>query len=479
MRAYCASLLFAALSAAQEPAAVEAAGRRLCAQDCLRGARVGVYVADAQNGTALWQHDADYRFLPASNLKLVSGGVALLTLGADFTFTTRIETTAAIENGVLQGDLRLVGDGDPTFGGRGEHDPLDVLVRMIRPLRALGIAQITGRIIGDDDCQDDESLGLGWAQDDLSADFGAAFSGLNFAENVVRIHVRPVAPGEKCAYRVEPQVGAVMVLGNVTCRGPGTATELRVHLAHGTNLVRMDGTIAADAGELTRAVAVDNPTRYAAAALKAALEQAGVKVAGQALDGDDAGPVVGTPRVLARETSRSVREILGVALKDSVNLYAEQLYRTAARTVLQRSDGAAAAEHATNVLHSLGIDTSGLVLADGSGLSRRNLIRPDQLGRALAVMWSSPLREPFTSALPAPGEGTLKDRFAKGSAHGHLRAKTGSMANVACLAGYLDRAGRAPLVFAVLVNQYDGPEAPVLAAIDGFVDELATAAGWK
>src|SRR5262249_47578784 len=146
------------------------------------------------------------------------------------------------------------------------------------------------------------------------------------------------------------------------------------------------------------------------------------------------------------------------------------LYRTAARTVLQRSDGAAAAEHATNVLRSLGVDTAGLVLADGSGLSRRNLVRPDQLGRLLAAMWSSPLREPFTGALPAPGEGTLRERFVKGAAHGHLRAKTGSLANVACLAGYLDREGRPPLVFAVLVNQYDEPEAAVLAAIDGFVE---------
>src|SRR5690349_4603561 len=234
MRACCASLLFAALGAAQEPAVLATAGRRLCEQECLRGARLGVYVADAQNGNVLWQHDAEYRFLPASTLKLVSGGVALLTLGADFTFTTRIETAAPIENGVLQGDLRLVGDGDPTFGGRGEHDPLDVFVRMIRLLRALGITQIQGRIVGDDDCQDDESLGLGWAQDDLSADYGAAFGGLDFAENVVRIHVRPVAPGEKCAYRVDPQLGSVLVLGNVTCRGPGTATELRVHRAPGT-----------------------------------------------------------------------------------------------------------------------------------------------------------------------------------------------------------------------------------------------------
>jgi serine-type D-Ala-D-Ala carboxypeptidase/endopeptidase (penicillin-binding protein 4) len=406
--------------------------------------------------------------------------VALLTLGADFTFTTQLQTTAAIENGVLNGDLRLTGDGDPTFGGRGEQDPLDVFARMIRPLRALGITQVSGRIVGDDDCQDDESLGLGWAWDDLSADHGAAFGGLNFAENVVRIHVRPVAPGEKPSFRIEPQVGSVMVLSNLECHGPGTKTDIRVRRSPGTNLVRVDGTIAADAGELTRPVAVDNPTRYAAAALKAALEQAGIKVTGQALDGDDAGPVTGTLRVLASERSRTVREILAAELKDSINLYAEQLHRTAARTVLQRSCGSAAAEHATNVLRSMGVDIAGLTIADGSGLSRRNLLRPDQLGRLLVAMWSSPLREPFLAALPVPGEGTLKDRFAKSPVRTHLRAKTGSMANVLCLSGYLDRQGEdPPLVFVVLLNQCTCPEEASRSALDAFVAELGASAGWK
>lgn len=475
----CALLLLSSLLQAQDQTAVANAGKRLCEHPGLRSARVGVFVAEA-SGAVLWQHDAERSFLPASNLKLITGAVALLTLGADYTFTTRIETTGAIENGVLNGDLRLVGDGDPALGGRFEQEPLAVFTRMIRPLRALGITTVQGRIVGDDDCQDDESLGLGWAHDDLSADHGAAFSGLNFAENVVRIHVRPFAPGEKAVFRIEPQVNSVLVHSSLQCRGPGTPNELNVRRAPGTNLVRVGGFLAADAAEQTRAVAIDNPTRYAAMALKTVLEQAGVKVTGQAMDGDDAGPVTGKPRVLASERSRPLREILAATLYDSINLYAEQLHRTAARTVLQRSDGAAAAEHVTNVLGSMGVDTTGLVLADGSGLSRRNLCKPEQLGRFLLAIRGSPLHEAFLAALPVAGKGgTLGERFPKGPARGHARAKTGSMANVQALSGYLDRPGdKPPLVFVVLLNQFTCSEEVARSLLDAFVDELAAACGW-
>jgi D-alanyl-D-alanine carboxypeptidase/D-alanyl-D-alanine-endopeptidase (penicillin-binding protein 4) len=185
--------------------------------------------------------------------------------------------------------------------------------------------------------------------------------------------------------------------------------------------------------------------------------------------------------VLASERSRPLRDILTAMLKDSINLYAEQLHRTAARTILQRSDGAAAAEHATNVLRSMGVDVNGLTVADGSGLSRRNLLRPDQLGRFLVAMWGSPMREPFVQALPVAGQdGTLKERFLKSPVRGHVRAKTGSMTNVLALSGYLERSGeQAPLAFVVLINQYTAGEAEVRAALDAFVDELGAAAGWK
>ncbi len=473
-------LLLGPWAMAQDRAALAGAADALAAHADLQGGRVGLWVADAGSGEVLLQKDAGQGFMTASNMKLIAAAVALETLGPDFVFETRIETAGAIAGGVLDGDLLLLGSGDPTLGGGGLADPLAVFQGACAQLKAHGITRIKGRVVGIDDVQADEALGWGWQWDYLHEDYAAAFGGLNFADNIVRIEVTPVAVGERPRFTIVPQCGFVLVQPQIECVAGGGRTRLTVARTPGTNTIRIGGTIAADAGPQEVKASVENPTRYAAAALRTALLQAGIQVTGPAVDRDEAGgPFPDSTRVLATLRSRSLQEMLRPTLKDSVNLYAEQLARTASRTVLGRSDSKAMAEHAQNLLAALGVECKGMVLADGSGLSRRNLVQPQQLGALLLGMHRSPQRDVFVQALPIAGQdGTLKRRFPEGHpARGRVSAKTGYIGNVVCLSGYVRRqaADAPPVVFVTMLNQFTCESDAAKAACDAWVAALVRA----
>lgn len=185
-----------------------------------------------------------------------------------------------------------------------------------------------------------------------------------------------------------------------------------------------------------------------------------------------------TQRLLLRLESPPLAALLPRMLGDSDNLYAEQMWRVAARVAAGVGDSGMAAMHAHLTLQGLGVDACGLVMEDGSGLSRRNLVRPSHVAQTLLAMHRSPHRAVFADALPLAGvSGTLRERFLDGPAHGRVRAKTGSIARVVSLSGYVPRAdaNAPPFVFSVLWNDFTGSDEAALAAIDAFVQDVAGA----
>lgn len=479
------SAMLAVLAApvpAQDRAAVAAAAELLTDAPDLAGARTGIAVLDPGSGEALLLHDADRGFLTASNMKLISTAVALVTLGRGHTFATRVAAAAPPEDGVVAGDLWLVGSGDPTLGARTSADPMAAMTALAAAVRAAGVRAVRGRVVGDGSCDDGERYGRGWQWDYLEDDYAAPIGGLCFRENHATVVLTGAAqPGAPPAVEIEPDVGELLL--EVAARTDlGEAARLRCRREPHGERVRIAGTVpVAERARLQ--IAVTDPARYAARAFRTALLAAGIEVAGPALPA--AAPAVPPapkdPAVLAELRSEPLAAIVGPLLRESVNLYAEQVWRAAARHA-GAGDGSAAAErHALAVLQRLGVPTDGMMLADGSGLSRRNLVQPRQLAALLAAVWRSELREDVVGSLPLAGvDGTLRARFPPGSpCHGRVRAKTGFVGQVVCLSGYLPRPAQAPpLVFAVMVNNFTCPTEAAKAAVDAFLDALAAAAGW-
>ena len=141
-----------------------------------RNAVWGVLVRSLKTGETLFALNPGTLLMPASNMKVVTTAVAAERLGWDFTFKTTVVAAGPVENGVLKGDLVVVGSGDPSLGGRPTDGPA-VVDRWADALRARGITAIEGRIIGDDNAFEDEGLGEGWAWDDLAYGYSTPIGG--------------------------------------------------------------------------------------------------------------------------------------------------------------------------------------------------------------------------------------------------------------------------------------------------------------
>lgn len=467
--------LLAALAPSQDPAA---ALEQLLRDPRMSGARVGVVVLDLENNRVVCSHDANAGFMPASNMKLVSSAVALLTLGPDFRFRTVLRARGRFADGTLDGDLELVGSGDPTLGGRHEKTAIAPFERFAQVVKKRGINRITGRVLGNDDCQPDEIMGDGWSWDDESAAYAAQVSGLCFAENSVRVLVQSKGAGQPPRVRLTPATDYLDVVCSAQVRENKRAGPLLMRRAHGGNRILVTGAMPSSTS-LAQHLSVDNPTAYAAHVLRETLLRSGVEVQGDARDLDQlpsSQPPPSHTAALAELRSPRLADILVTVNKTSQNLYAEQIIRAASRHVGGGSDMTSAAKHARKTLRGLGVDTTGMMIADGSGLTRLNLVRPAQMADLLAGMWNSKHRDVFLSSLSVAGvDGTMRNRLAGESTRGKVRAKTGYIRHVVALSGYVPRRGnrRKPLVFSVLTNNFVCTSRQAKAAIDTFVKVLA------
>ena len=187
------SLVAAAACAAPGPGpALRSAVAALLDTPELAGGRIGVCVLDAVDGAVLVEHAAERGFATASNLKLLSAAVGLATLGPEHTFPTELSARGEVRDGVLDGDLVVVGHGDPTLGIGAAGA---AVAEFVAGLQQAGIQRVRGRVLGDDRWLGSEHLGLGWQWDYLDEDYAAPFGGLCYAGNVVTITVRPGTAG--------------------------------------------------------------------------------------------------------------------------------------------------------------------------------------------------------------------------------------------------------------------------------------------
>ncbi|MBL8726199.1 MAG: D-alanyl-D-alanine carboxypeptidase/D-alanyl-D-alanine-endopeptidase [Planctomycetes bacterium] len=453
---------------APEAARLRSAGQVLAAAPELAGARVAFLVVDTGTRRELAAAEAHRGLLPASNQKLITAAVALETLGGEATLPTELLATGPVRDGVLEGDLVLRGHGDPSFGVGASGDA--VLAAFAAALRARGVREIAGRVRGDGSWLGDERLGRGWQWDHLGDDFAAPFGGLCCAGNVLEVRLRPTPAGP--AMQVVPVADELPIL-RVAMAAPGAPTELVATRPIWGGSLEVRGTLAADAPEQVLRVPVADPAAFAAQVLLAVLRREGIAVRGGVLSAGESWQV-------AVHESPPLGALVAAMLRDSDNLAAEQLWRVAARTLRGNGSSATAELHSRAVLARLGVAVDGLVLADGSGLSRRNLVQPAQLVQLLVAMQQSPQSPAFLAGLPIAGRtGTLRARFAQGPATGQVLAKTGTLARVQALSGYVLRPnGAAPWAFSVVVENHTCSDATALAALDAFVGELASAAGW-
>ncbi len=451
-----------------------------------RGAFWGIRIVDLESGRQLFDLNGDRLFVPASNTKLFTTALALERLGADFRFETLVLAEAPPDaSGTVTG-LRLVGGGDPSLSGRAlpyrvraeAGNPLAGIEELAEQVAARGVRRVRGGITGDDTAYLREPFPEGWAVDDPTWEYGAAVSALAVNDNALALNIRPgERAGELARVTLSPPLEFFQIDNRVRTIAAGER-KIRLERDPGGRQVRVWGAIPARDKGYTALLGVDDPARYAALALRDALERRGVTVdggirtrhlfPGQVEDpakGPAPGPEPGVE--LARRVSAPLAEHLRVINKISQNLHAEMMLRAVARARRGIGSRQAGIEEMHAFLEEALIDKSAYNLEDGSGLARLNLVTPAAAVRLLTHMWAQPSREDWINSLPVAGEdGTLAWRFRGNRAAGRVRAKTGTLSHVSALSGYAERRGGARLAFAIMVNNYSGNAGEIRVAID-------------
>lgn len=431
----------------------------------LKEASVGL-LALSPEGDTIAALNPDRLLVPASNMKLLTTGLALHCLGHDRVFRTGLGYSGHISKGVLHGDLYITGGGDPTLAS---DDSIAVAAPVLfgqweEILREAGIERIEGCIIGDDRYFD--SLmpeDRTWQWDDCGTYYGAGTSALTFFENIQSFSVSPGAnAGDPVTVTAKYPVCPWMTYTyDCTTGEPGTGDRLYYYTSDLAPAGAMRGTFAADRAPKTLECSNKFPAYTCAAYFADWIESGGISCSGGPADTRHFLPEHGTenPGDIIPIGGTVSPELLRIAFEtnhESNNVYAETLFRHLGKTLCGSASHEASVRAVENALAGLGLDARTVNIRDGSGLSRHNLLSPSFICSFLQAMTSSPEFSRFVSSLPAPGSGGTLQGVMPGYDKGitsKFRLKSGSMSGVKCFSGYIfPEDGGEPAVFSVMIN---------------------------
>lgn len=459
----------------------------------------GILIVDQKTGETLYAANAEKYFVPASNMKLFTTALAMTKLGPDYRFITTVSTTGTISaDGRLAGDLILLGRGDPNLSNRKfpfvkeiERDgpPEKVLAELANTVVARGITQIEGKVIADDSYFSAERYPGGWEIDDMVWSYGAAVSAFAVNDNTVTVELQPgEKEGDPAAYTIDPWTEDLTLKNEAVTGLMGTKTELAMTREPGSRLVILSGVLPLGSASRRLVLAIEEPAEHAARLLKRLLEARGVTVNGDAqarhylqpAPGAGGEPVAETApvQVLASHTSVTLADAIRLVNKISQNLHAEMLLRASARESAGAMTLDDALKFAREFYTSIGIAKDDLVINDGSGLSRRDLVTPAAVVTLLRYTATQPWAAVYEASLPVSGEdGTLAERMKQTAAAGRLHAKTGTVEHVSALSGFAETLGGERLVFSMFGNNFAGKNHDEVMVIDAIcaamVEELA------
>jgi D-alanyl-D-alanine carboxypeptidase/D-alanyl-D-alanine-endopeptidase (penicillin-binding protein 4) len=440
----------------------------------------GLLIVDAETGETLYELNADRYFVPASNMKLFTTALALAKLGPDYRFHTTLETHGTVSpEGVLTGDLFLVGRGDPNLSNRKfpydlkeEFDgaPERVLAELADALVAKGLKEIAGDVVGDDSYFPREAYPNGWEIDDMVWEYGAAISAIVVDDNTVALTLTAgESAGAPAQAVVTPATPDFIVQNDVVTSATETKSDLTLTREPNSRVVVIRGTMPARSTPRKLVLAIHEPAEHAAALLTRLLAERGVKVDGASRSLHVAEPTGAVPRaVLAEHVSVPLGDSVKLVNKISQNLHTEMLLRAAARKTAAWNTPEDLMKFPADFYAAAGIAPGDVIQTDGSGLSRHDLVTPRAIVTLLKYAQSQPWFAPYYASLPVAGvDGTLETLMKNTPSAGRIHAKTGSVEHVRTRSGFAETPRGRRLIFSFLSNNQGGKNHEASDALDG------------
>lgn len=434
-------------------------------------AQISACVIDLSAGRIVMGRNKDTALIPASNQKILTSAAAIHQLGSGHTLATTLHMSGSKRGHILDGDLLLVGCGDPNISGRMHRgDVTRPLRELAHGLASAGITHVNGSLYFDGRAFTGPRMHAEWPEDQFLKWYSAEISALTLNDNCLTITVEPGSPGRQASIALSPQTGYVSTTGSVATKGNKSDPKVGFGRMKDSNEIRLWGELSAYRGAYTGEITVADPDAYCAHVLLETLAANGIRVAGGTRPADGE-----SDRRNWREIGRyesDLGTIAAVCNQRSQNLYAEALFRIFARTQGQPGSFAGGSAAIEQWLKARKIPAPGLVVTDGSGLARSNRVSAETLARVLAFMDKGKEASVFRSTFAVSGEsGTLERRLGGEKTRGRVFAKTGTIRGVTSLSGYvLSQSGRR-YAFSVIVNNSSGS---ARGAIDKFVTELVT-----
>jgi len=397
-------------------------------------ASVSVYAVNSESGKVLIDQNSDLSMIPASCMKVVTTAAALQLLDAKSRFETHLEYSGNIDNTkTLHGSIFIRGGGDPCLGSDripGSLSWKKQIEAWATAIQNLGINKIQGKIVGDASKWEKALAVPSWTWEDIGNYYGAGACALSFHENLYTLIFKPAEKvGDKTIIlRTEPLLPSHTFVNEVTTGPKGSGDCACIYGSEFSNVQYVRGTIPTGVDEFSIKGAIPDPSAFCAVLLTQELQKRGIII-----EKDD--KMQESKRISFHTTySPTIGEIVHWTNQLSINLYAEHLLKKIGEVVYHEGSTASGIKAVTNYWKSQYIDLSGFNMADGSGLSRKNLVTTKQLVEILLKMKKSNVFPIFFESLP--------------TSEVSMRAKSGAMSFINGYVGYVDK-----IAFAIIVNQ--------------------------
>ncbi len=421
------------------------------------GSEAGVCVMRVSDGRTFFSREADRLFEIASNAKLFTTAAALHHLGPEYEFRTSVITNGPIEDGMLRGDLVIVGGGDPCISGRLHGgDVMHVPEAIADAVSEFGIRTVAGDLVMDDRFFDRKMRPDNWPAEESLWWYAAPVSALSFNDNCIDLVVRARGPvGAKPDITVSPDLDYVTIRNEAEICSPRLHNTLAFSKPE-ERVILLSGRMKKGAvrGEN---ITVESPPLYLAAAIRSALETEGIHVEGGSRlveRGERARPEALT----IFEWRTPLVQAVKVANQRSQNFFAEQILKTMGAEEADLGSTESGLKAIRRFTREIGLRDGTAKLADGCGLAPGSEATPRSIVRLLHAMWHGPVGDVFPDSLAESGDsaGTLRHRFNDPVAKGRIHAKTGTIKSrgISALSGYVETKSGETYAFSILVNGF-------------------------
>jgi len=436
----------------------------------LKNAEWGVYAEYVDSGKEIVSFGASQSLAPASGLKVFTTSATLYYLGDDYRFYTKLYYDGHIKsNGVLKGNIYIVGGGDPTLGSdnvKGSLSLDSLMMKWVWAIKSTGIKQIHGSIIADNLLFDNQTVPNFWIYEDMGNYYGAGANALTINDNLYYLYFKPgkyVGTHAK-VLRMEPEIPGLRFINYMKTGTPTSGDNGYIYGAPDQFNVTLRGTVPAGRSEFSIKGSIPDPPLFAAQYFRTTLEKNGIKVSGRSKKlirkkKYEKGKLICT------QTSPPLDSIVYFINKRSNNLYTEQLLKTIGLKVFHKGSTAKGIDAIMKYLKDNNLPTDGIKVYDGSGLSRTDMITAKSMAKLLVFITKQKFFNAFYNSLGIAGDPNDVGYFNSYGANTILaynaRIKDGLVTGVRSHSGYLrDRSGRL-IAFSLIANNFSCPTSDV------------------